>query len=208
MDKIVCVGKNYAAHAKELGDAVPDKPVLFLKPPSVLCAARFNGETLSASFPANRGEVHHECEIVILVKKGGYRLTVEEAGGCIKAVTLGLDMTLRTEQTQLKKQGHPWTVSKVFPDCAVVGPWRGLETFSNYLTEKFSFQIGEKKRQEGMGKDMLFSPEECLSFASQFFPLCDGDLLFTGTPEGVGPIHAGDEAVLKWGSLTYTVRWS
>lgn len=197
MDKIVCVGKNYAEHAKELGDAVPEKPVLFIKPPSVLRVAAKNGERLSVTFPANRGAVHHECEIVLRLGDGGK----------IDAVTVGLDMTLRELQGQLKKQGHPWTVAKVFRDAAIVGPWVNVGDFPRWQEEPFSLSLGGKVRQRGTAGEMIFSPAACIAYIGEWFPLCAGDLIFTGTPAGVGPIVTGDVADLQWGEIGYSVAW-
>src|SRR4051812_15751628 len=108
MDKIVCVGKNYLDHARELGDAVPDRPVLFIKPPSVLRAAARPGDRLQLRLPPGANEVDHECEIVLRLKKDGFCMTAKEAEASIGDVSIGLDMTLREVQTRLKHQGHPW----------------------------------------------------------------------------------------------------
>lgn len=206
MDKIICVGKNYLEHAKELGDAIPAKPVLFLKPPSVLKVA-VTGDTTTAVLPTGVGSVHHECEIVLRLDRGGYRMSREEGRAAIGAVTLGLDLTLRDRQAELKKAGHPWTTSKVFPDSAIIGPWIPVRKFSDYLDVEFTFTLQEKVRQRGRGHDMLLSPEACVAYASEFFPLCSGDLLFTGTPAGVGPIGVDQTALLSWGNMSYSVRW-
>lgn len=131
IDKIVCVGKNYLEHAKELGDPVPEKPVLFLKPPSVLQQASTWGEHLSLEFPTEDNAVQPECEIVLRMAHDGYKMTLEEARNAISDVSLGLDMTLRIRQSELKKQGHPWTTAKVFKDAAILGPWIGI---SNLLS--------------------------------------------------------------------------
>lgn len=205
-DKIICVGKNYSEHAKELGDAVPEKPVLFLKPPSVLRIAQ-NGEMLSLHLPQDRGSVHHECEIVLQIKKGGYRLNRSEASQALGAVSIGLDMTLRDLQAALKKNGHPWTTSKVFPDAAVVGPWIPIVDFTDVWKAEFSFTLNGKTAQRGNASEMTFSPIDCVKLASEHFPLCDGDLLFTGTPKGVGPVKAGDKAELMFGAVKYSVQW-
>jgi 2-keto-4-pentenoate hydratase/2-oxohepta-3-ene-1,7-dioic acid hydratase in catechol pathway len=208
MDKIICVGKNYFAHAQELGDAIPEKPVVFLKPPSVLRAAQKNGDLLSLSLPPESTEVHHECEIVLRLSKGGYRLGVNECGNLIGEVSIGLDMTLRDRQSALKAQGHPWTTAKVFVDSAVVGPWIKISEFPNWLAEPFFFYIDGELRQKGTGNEMRMGPQEQLSYLSHFFPLCPGDLIYTGTPKGVGPVRAGQTAKIAWKSLEYSVRWA
>jgi 2-keto-4-pentenoate hydratase/2-oxohepta-3-ene-1,7-dioic acid hydratase in catechol pathway len=206
MDKIVCVGKNYIEHAKELGDAVPAKPVLFLKPPSILRQG-YQGKSLDLFLPVDRGSVHHECEIVIQLKNGGFRMSEAEASKAIGAVSVGLDMTLRDQQMALKKAGSPWTVSKVFTDSAVVGPWVPVEKFSDWAVTSFSLRVNGNPRQEGVASQMTLSPSQCLAYISEHFPLCPGDLIFTGTPKGVGPVEPGDAAVLKFGSIEFSVLW-
>ena len=132
MDKVICIGKNYLEHAQELGDAVPEKPVIFFKPPSCVVQADVEGQTLEVLLPADRGSVHHECEIVCRIGLNGQ----------IDAVTLGLDMTLRDLQATLKKNGHPWEISKVFSGSALLGPWipltamASLSVSSNALTRR------------------------------------------------------------------------
>lgn len=207
MDKIICLGKNYLEHAKELGDAVPEKPVVFIKPPSVWKAAKLNGERLGLTFPSAAGAMHHEVEIVIQIGKGGYQLTIPQAAKAIKAVTLGLDLTLRDRQTELKKNGHPWTVSKVFPDSAVTGPWFDPAGFPDWMTQPFSFTLDSKLKQQCTATEMMLSPVDAISYVSHFFPLCEGDLLFTGTPKGVGPVLFGGKGELVWGPLYYEVIW-
>ena len=206
MDKIVCVGKNYSEHAKELGDLVPEKPVIFIKPPSVLKRAVSN-QSLEVSLPKSRGQVHHECEIVLKIKKGGFNMTLQEAESAIGEVTLGLDMTLRDLQTKLKKSGSPWTVAKVFPDSAIIGPWVTVEEFREYLETPFSFEVNGVTKQRAVASEMTLSPRECVAYISTQFPLCEGDLIFTGTPKGVGPVVGGDKGVLTFGPIQYGVVW-
>ena len=207
MDKIVCVGKNYMDHAKELGDAIPEKPVLFIKPKSILRAA-VDHEELSLVIPQVSSSLHFEAEIVLRLDKGGSQLDLKEAEKAIGAVSIGLDMTLRDLQAKLKKEGHPWTTSKVFPDSAIVGPWLRVSEFPNYLEEKFTFSLDDKVKQESFGKNMMMSPIECVSYISKFFFFFSGDLIFTGMPAGVGPVVAGQRGVLSFGSIRYSVLWS
>ena len=206
MDKLVCVGKNYIEHAKELGDAIPDKPVLFLKPPSVLHQVH-QGGSVELTLPADAGSIHHECEIVLRLNRGGFRLSIAEAESSIGWVSLGLDMTLRDRQSVLKKNGHPWEVSKVFPGSAVTGPWIPASEFPLWAKDAFRLSIDGTLRQQGNAGQMSLSPAECISYASEFFPLCEGDLIFTGTPAGVGPVLSGQTAVLEWGKISYSVTW-
>ena len=197
IDKIICVGKNYLEHARELGDAIPEKPVIFLKPPSVLQQCPHWNETIHVSYPQNRGEVHHEIEIVLQV-----------GADCkISAVTIGLDLTLRTEHTKLKKAGHPWTIGKVFKDAAIIGPWIKIADFPQYLYNEFSLTIDNEIRQQCYGREMTMKPGELISYISQYFPVCPGDIIFTGTPAGVGPLAATSLATLQWDKYKYHVQW-
>ena len=206
MDKIVCVGKNYLDHAIELGDKVPEKPVIFIKPSSILRAAVQN-EELELIIPQGQGALHFETEIVLRLERGGYKLDLKDAEKCIGAVTVGLDMTFRDLQATQKKNGHPWTTSKVFPDAAIVGPWVRLSEFPNYLEDSFTFLLNDEVRQQGVGKNMRMNPAEIVSFISEFFPLVAGDLIFTGTPAGVSHVEAGQRGVLKYGDISYSVNW-
>ena len=207
MDKIICIGKNYLEHAKELGDTVPKKPVIFLKPPSVLLQAKNWGDSIQAQFPINKGDVHHECEIILRVRQDGYQLDLSKAEQAIDAVSIGLDMTLRTLQNTLKKNSHPWTTAKVFKDAAIIGPWIPLNEFKNYLEVEFSLTINKELRQCGQAIDMMMKPNELLVYISEYFPLCKGDIIFTGTPAGVAAIKPGDIAKLHWNAFQYQVIW-
>jgi 2-keto-4-pentenoate hydratase/2-oxohepta-3-ene-1,7-dioic acid hydratase in catechol pathway len=213
MDKIVCVGKNYLEHARELGDAVPERPVLFLKPPSVLLAAARDGEVLQAPLPRGAGSVHFECEIVLRLTRGGYQLDPAAALTLVETadVSLGLDMTLRERQAELKRRGHPWTTSKVFPGSAIVGPFRPVASCPAYLDAPFSFSVDGAVKQTGRGSEMMLGPDLCLRYISEFFPLLPGDLIFTGTPAGVGAVNPGQRGALRWpavGDLSYEVAWT
>jgi len=181
-----------------MGEKAPEKPVLFLKPPSVLICAKSRGEKVRAELPKGRGEVHHECEIVVRL---GRDLKIE-------ALTLGLDMTLRDVQSELKKNGHPWTTSKVFKDSAIVGPWIEPHAFPNWRTEEFHLEIQGQVKQKSSTQEMTLKIEDTLEYIQKFFPLCPGDLIFTGTPKGVGPVQSGIVGKLKWGPMEYEVSWS
>ena len=158
MDKIICVGKNYADHAAELGDVHPEKPLLFIKPPSVLRAAEANDALVKLTLPKHSSQVHHEVELVFRIEKDGYQMTVEQAERALGAVTVGLDMTLRDLQGEAKKKGTPWTTGKVFRDAAVIGPWLRLSDFSNYNSEIFSLSINDKLVQSATALQMSHSP--------------------------------------------------
>jgi acylpyruvate hydrolase len=207
IDKIICVGKNYHEHAKELGDAIPEKPVIFLKPASTLLQANNWDETIIAHYPQHRGELHHEIEIVLQLTEDAYQITPTDAEKLIGAVTIGLDMTLRTEQTKLKKQGHPWTIAKVFKDAAILGPWIAIEDFPYYLYQEFTLTIDEILRQHGYGREMNLSPRELISYISQYLPLSRGDIIFTGTPAGVGPVLPGQLVTVQWQQYSLQIMW-
>lgn len=208
VDKIICVGKNYLAHALELGDAVPEKPVLFLKPASVLQQAPHWGTQLDLYFPAEDTAVQPECEIVLRVAHDGFEMTYEEAQHAISDVTLGLDMTLRTRQSQLKKLGHPWTTAKVFKDAAVLGPWLPYNQFDKYMEVEFQLLIDGILRQSAKGSDMMMHPTNLLVYISKFFPLKAGDIIYTGTPAGVTSITKNTTAELRWNNNQYSVKWN
>lgn len=194
-------------HAQELGDAVPENPVLFLKPPSVLKQVNHWGEQLQLDYPIGDSKVQPECEIVIRVGCDGYRMTSAQAQQAISAVTVGLDMTLRDRQTALKQQGHPWTTAKVFKDAAIIGPWIASSVFPNYLNTNFELRIEGRTCQSAQGHTMMMLPEDLLVYISQFFPLRAGDIIFTGTPVGVTSIYPGNIANVTWGQYGYTVIW-
>lgn len=206
IDKIVCVGKNYLEHALELGDAVPEKPVLFLKPASVLRQLNDWDKEADLYFPEDSA-VQPECEIALRIARDGYQMSVEEASNAISDVTLGLDMTLRARQSLLKKQGHPWTTAKVFKDAAVLGPWIPRHQFPDYLEAEFQLLIDGVVRQSARGIQMMMKPADVIAYISQFFPLKAGDVIYTGTPAGVTSISAGCEAELRWLDHSYRVRW-
>ena len=206
MDKIICFGKNYTEHMYELGDAPVDKPVIFLKPPSVLKQCANWGDSVNAVL-VNDYETHYECEIVIKLAHGGYNMTQDEAIKSIDSYTIGLDMTLRDLQAKLKAAGHPWTIGKVFPDAAIIGPWVHANNL-DFLDYNFSFVLDGVTKQQSTGRSMIYSSAELIMQASKHFPLCAGDIIFTGTPAGVGAIKNGSSAKLNIGKYNYDVIWS
>ncbi len=192
MDKIICLGKNYSDHTAEMKETQPEKPVLFLKPPSCYKELK-NGETIT--LPWSRGSIHHECEVVLKLYKKN-----------VIAVSLGLDLTLRELQAKLKSQGHPWEISKCFKHSALCAPFVGQRDFINWREEPFALYInGELKQQSSLPKAIL-SPDAAIHHANDFFPICDGDLVFTGTPAGVGPLAPNDVVKLSWGPIQLEFR--
>jgi 2-keto-4-pentenoate hydratase/2-oxohepta-3-ene-1,7-dioic acid hydratase in catechol pathway len=205
MDKILCAGKNNKKHAEELGDAPPKEPVFFIKPPSCLFLLGGAGGQEPLELPKHHGSVHHELELVFKIRK-------DEAKGDISlcAWTVGLDLTLRDLQSQLKKSGHPWERAKAFPRSAVIGEFIGFENgqaepSEDNLKEVYELKVNGETRQKGQAKDLIWSPQQLLQEASKAFLICDGDLLFTGTPEGVGPLKAGDHLEIRLGERLHYV---
>lgn len=204
-ENIVCFGKNYSDHMNELGDKSVDKPVIFLKPSNVLHICENWNDTVNLYLPEE--EIHYECELVFKLNSGGFQLSVEKARNALGWYTVGLDMTKRNLQKKLKEDGHPWTLGKVFPDAAVIGPWIKCDNIESCLEKQFNFSLNDQVRQTGFGKNMLFSPIDLIVYASHYFPLSAGDILFTGTPSGVGKIANGDIGAVKLDTFSYFVRW-
>jgi acylpyruvate hydrolase len=207
LDKIICIGKNYREHAKELGEQQPDLPVMFLKPPSVLRQASAWGSKITADFPKDQ-EVVPECELVFEIAKNGYQISEVSAISFIRRITVGLDMTLRSLQRQLKSKGHPWTTSKVFPDAALIGPWVEAESFSQWRSLPFGMRSQGQIWQQATAEQMIHNPFFLIHYVSQYFPLCAGDIIFTGTPAGCRSIQAGAEVDLYLGEQSYHISFS
>ncbi len=196
MDKVICVGKNYLKHALELGDAVPEEATYFFKPPSVIHTVTKNNQFVD--LPA-RGEVHHEIELVFRIANTAGKLSITH-------YTLGLDLTLRSLQATLKKAGQPWEKAKVFPNSCIVGEWRECTSLDEVLEIPFQLSVNGKLKQHAMGLDMRWKPDDVLEDLPNFFPVCDGDVLFTGTPEGVGPLVKGDVVEVRGGEINYSFK--
>lgn len=194
--KVVCVGRNYAAHARELGNAVPETPILFLKPSTALVP-------LSPSFaiPQGRGECHHETEITVLVGNTLKNASEAECRAAIAGVTLGLDLTLRDVQNVLKKNGHPWEVAKAFDGAAPLAPFMAPAAFEDLVGTMFSLKVNGELRQQGNTSDMITPVLTLLQYISTIFTLQPGDVVMTGTPEGVAALQSGDALVLELGAL-------
>ncbi len=187
INKIVCVGRNYAEHAKELGNEVPEKPVVFLKPSS---AVIYSGGKII--YPSFSNEMHHETELVLLIGNTIKDASVEQAADSIAAYGVGLDMTLRDVQAELKKKGHPWTIAKCFDTSAVLSDFISKDEYRLNLDEEILLTVNGKVRQQEKLNMMLFKPAEIVGYISSLMTLEKGDLIFTGTPKGVGKVNKGD----------------
>lgn len=184
--KIFCVGRNYSEHAKELGNAVPENPVIFSKPDTALLK---NGEPFY--LPDFTNDVHHEIELVIRISKMGKKIQEKFAGNYFNEIGIGIDFTARDVQTRLKEKGLPWELAKGFDGSAPLGEFISTEGVD---TGNISFSLHKngEQVQQGNTAQMIFSFNEIVSFVSQYFTLKVGDLIYTGTPAGVGKVNIGD----------------
>jgi acylpyruvate hydrolase len=185
--KIVCVGRNYAEHAKELGNEVPEKPVIFLKPVSAVIFS--GGKIVHPSFSA---DMHYETELVLLIGETIKEAGEKEAEDAIIAYGVGLDMTLRDIQTELKKKGHPWTIAKGFDTSAVLSDFISKKDHNVTLKEEITLKVNDTERQHEKLNKMIFNHVQIVEYISSLMTLEEGDLIFTGTPAGVGKTVKGD----------------
>ena len=195
--KVVCVGRNYAAHAEELGNEVPKAPILFMKPASSVVPIR---QGVVRPNPALYGETHYEAELCVQLVADLSAATIEEAKQAIGGVTLGLDLTLRELQAELKEKGHPWERAKCFDGACVLGDWLDPQVFGDFTDVHYQLIINDALTQDGDSALMLFPVYELLVNISHAFSLQAGDVIMTGTPSGVGALQAGDQLSLKLGA--------
>jgi 2-keto-4-pentenoate hydratase/2-oxohepta-3-ene-1,7-dioic acid hydratase in catechol pathway len=184
---IFCIGKNYAKHAAELGGKVEEKPVVFLKP---ISSVIFEGEKIH--LPSISQNVHHEVELVVLIGKGGKNIPRSEALDHVLGYAVGLDLTARDVQDVLKQKGLPWTISKGFDTSACLSEFVGAASIPNPQSASFTLDVNGVRRQSGDTGMMIFPVDVLIEFLSSIFTLETGDIIFTGTPEGVGKIASGD----------------
>lgn len=186
--KIFCVGRNYADHAKELKNDVPDEPVIFMKPKSALLQPH-----TPFYYPEFTNELHYECELVLRIAKNGKYIQEKFANKYYDAITVGIDFTARDIQSELKQKGLPWEKAKAWDNSAVVGKWVPLSGLKNKDAINFTMHKNKETVQSGNSADMLFDFDYIVSYISSFFSINIGDLIFTGTPAGVGEAVVGDE---------------
>ncbi len=185
--KIICVGRNYAAHAAELNNPVESDPVIFMKPDTALVQAR-----QPFFYPSFSDDIHYETELVVKINKVGKNIAEKFAHRYYDEVSLGIDFTARDLQSKLKSKGLPWELAKAFDGSAPVGTFIAKETLDPINDLHFTLNINGEIRQKGHTALMLFSVDKIIAFVSSYITLKKGDLIFTGTPEGVGPIKQGD----------------
>lgn len=201
--KVVCVGRNYAAHARELGNEVPTSPLLFMKPASSVVTVR---NPLIRPNPAIFGETHYEAELCIQLAADLSNATAEQAKLAIGGVTLGLDLTLRDLQTKLKDKGQPWERAKCFDGACVLADWLDPQAFGDFTQVHYQLYINDALKQDGDSALMLFPVYELLAEISHAFSLQAGDVIMTGTPSGVGILQADDELRLVLGAHEWRTR--
>lgn len=184
--KFICIGRNYIAHSLELGNTPPKSPIIFLKPDTALL--KKDQELYLPEFSEN---IHYELEVCVRISKPGKHINEEFAHRYYEDITLGLDLTARDLQTEFKAKGLPWDLAKGFDGSAVLGKWISKENFDlNNLN--FHLNKNGETVQNGNTRDMIFSINQILCYVSRFFSLRTGDILFTGTPAGVGTLSTGD----------------
>ncbi|WP_295874862.1 fumarylacetoacetate hydrolase family protein [uncultured Zhongshania sp.] len=192
--KVVCVGRNYADHAKELGNAVPSSPLLFIKPATAMVAM-----TEPVALPEGFGACHHELEMALLIGQPLTKAAPDQCRAAIAGIGLALDLTLRELQDELKKKGHPWERAKAFDGACPLSEFAAFDQNLDFASLTLRLTRNGGVQQQGSCGDMLFSVENLLSEISHSFTLMPGDVVLTGTPAGVGPLSSGDQLVAELG---------
>lgn len=192
--KIFCIGRNYVAHAKELENEVPEEPVVFLKPKTALLKPH-----LPFYYPAFTNELHYEAELVLRISKNGRYVSKRFARQYYDAITVGIDFTARDIQNELKSKGLPWEKAKAWDNSAVLGKWRSMSDFPNPKNINFGFYKNDELVQQGNSGNMIFGFNTLIENISKYFSMNIGDIIFTGTPAGVGEVLPGDnlEGILE-----------
>lgn len=186
--KIICIGRNYADHAKELGNEIPDEPVIFMKPKSALLQPH-----TPFYYPEFTNELHYECELVLRISKNGKYIQERHASNYYNGITVGIDFTARDIQDECKKKGLPWEKAKAFDNSAAIGKFVDITPEFNKKNVNFTFSKNGEMVQQGNSSQMIFSFDKLIANISNYFSLNIGDLIFTGTPAGVGECVVGDE---------------
>ncbi|MEC5158655.1 fumarylacetoacetate hydrolase family protein [Chryseobacterium sp. MP_3.2] len=184
--KIICIGRNYAEHAKELGNEIPENPVIFMKPDTAVLK-----KGSDFYIPEFSNDIHYELEVVLKISKGGKYISEGNAPKYYEEIGLGIDFTARDLQSKLKEKGLPWELAKGFDGSAVVSEFFNKNEF-DLKNLNFTLEKNKEEVQIGNTSMMLFSPEKIIEFVSQYFTLRVGDLIFTGTPKGVGKVAEND----------------
>ena len=186
--KVIAIGRNYAAHAKELNNPLPSSPVIFLKPDTAILK-----DNNPFYIPEFSSDIHYELEVVLKIGKAGKHIDEKFAASYFDEIGLGIDFTARDLQTTLKEKGLPWELAKAFDSSAAIGHFIPKTQIADLNDLQFELKINGETRQNGNTKNILFSFEKIIAFVSQYITLKKGDLIFTGTPEGVGRVNQGDK---------------
>lgn len=189
--KIICIGRNYLAHVKELDNALPTEPLFFMKPETALLRA---GEPFP--YPDFSQEIHYETELVLHVCKTGKAIDEKSASEYYDAITVGIDFTARDLQNKCKAKGHPWEIAKSFDYSAPMGEFKEISALKHPDNINFGMKLNGGWVQQGHSRDMIFGFDRIVSYVSRFVTLNEGDCIFTGTPQGVGEVHIGDKLEL------------
>ncbi|HJV34978.1 fumarylacetoacetate hydrolase family protein [Geomonas sp.] len=202
--KILCIGRNYVDHIKELGNEMPERPVIFSKPASSVI-----GEGEEIVIPAYSGDCHHEAELAILIGTGGKEIPAEQAMAHVAGFGVAIDLTLRDVQSELKKKGLPWDIAKGFDTACPLSDFVPAEKVADPQDVRITLSVNGEPRQDGSTSLMIHRVPELISYLSSIFTLSPGDLILTGTPAGVGPIKSGDQVVAEIagvGKLSVSVK--
>ena len=202
--KIVCIGRNYADHIKELGNEMPERPILFMKPASSVI-----GEGEEIVIPPYSNDCHHEAELALLIGSGGKDIPVDQAMSHVAGFGVAIDLTLRDVQAEQKKKGLPWEIAKGFDTACPLSSFVPAASVTDAQDLRITLSVNDAPRQDGSTALMIHRLPELISYISAIFTLEPGDLILTGTPAGVGPIKSGDRVVAEIaqvGRLSVTVR--
>jgi fumarylpyruvate hydrolase len=191
--RIYCVGRNYAAHAREMGsDPTREPPFFFCKPADAVVPV-IPGQVADHPYPTETANYHHEVELVVAIGKAGSEIAAASANEHVWGYAIGLDMTRRDLQTALKDKGRPWELGKSFDRSAPIGPLHPASAIGHPATGRIWLTVNGVLKQQGDLADLIWSVPETIAHLSRYFELRPGDLIFTGTPEGVGPVVRGDQ---------------
>lgn len=201
LGKVVCVGRNYAAHARELGNAIPEAPILFMKPSTAMVSF-----AEPVHLPEDQGDCHHETEITLLIGERLQHATEAVARAAIVGIGLGLDLTLRDLQADLKKKGYPWEIAKAFDGAAPLTPFLHPAQLPALESLSFSLDVNGGRRQTGDASCMLTPIVALVHYISKYFTLMPGDVVMTGTPEGVAALRSGDVLCVSLGEWQFQTK--
>ncbi|HRD48030.1 MAG: fumarylacetoacetate hydrolase family protein [Candidatus Competibacter sp.] len=199
--KVVCIGRNYLDHIRELNNAVPETPILFMKPDTALL-----GLDEPIRLPEGRGECHHEVELAVLVGRELRNANAETARDAVAGYGIALDLTLRDVQNELKKKGHPWETAKAFDGSCPLSPFLKPEALPDPQATDLMLRVNGEIRQHGNTRQMMIGVFELMAYISTHFTLRPGDVVLTGTPAGVGPLRSGDALTLSLAGHEFTAR--